>query len=66
MRPRSSRPSVGAVRGLSENGGGRYLVKLAESPFYAPGGGQVADEGTIECAAGDCRAAVQRRLPRRR
>ena len=33
-------------------------MKLAESPFYAAGGGQVADVGTIECA--------QRRLPRAR
>jgi alanyl-tRNA synthetase len=38
---------------------GSYLVKLAESPFYAPGGGQIADVGTIECAAGDCRARVR-------
>jgi len=37
----------------------RYLVKLAESPFYAAGGGQVADVGTIECADGDCRARVE-------
>ncbi|MGO9488611.1 MAG: alanine--tRNA ligase [Solirubrobacteraceae bacterium] len=54
--------TLAAVRGLSENGdgsGGRYLVKLAESPFYPPGGGQVGDAGTIECADGDCRAQVQ-------
>ncbi len=38
---------------------GRYLVKLAESPFYAAGGGQVADVGTIECEDGDCRARVE-------
>ncbi|HEV3046381.1 MAG TPA: alanine--tRNA ligase [Solirubrobacteraceae bacterium] len=38
---------------------GRLLVKLAESPFYAAGGGQVSDVGTIECAAGDCRARVE-------
>jgi alanyl-tRNA synthetase len=37
---------------------GRYLVKLAESPFYAPGGGQIADLGTIECEDGECRAQV--------
>jgi alanyl-tRNA synthetase len=37
----------------------RYLVKLAESPFYAAGGGQVADVGTIECEDGDCRARVE-------
>ncbi len=53
------RTTVAALQPLSSNGGGeRYLVKLAESPFYAPGGGQVADEGTIECADGDCRARV--------
>jgi alanyl-tRNA synthetase len=53
--------TVGALQSLpSENGGGeRYLVKLAESPFYAPGGGQIADVGTIECAEGDCRARVE-------
>jgi alanyl-tRNA synthetase len=37
----------------------RYLVKLAESPFYAGGGGQVSDAGTIECEHGDCRARVE-------
>jgi alanyl-tRNA synthetase len=46
--------TVGAV----EQEDGRYLVKLAESPFYAPGGGQIADVGTIECEHGDCRAQV--------
>jgi alanyl-tRNA synthetase len=34
------------------------LVKLAESPFYATGGGQVADDGVIECEDGDCRVRV--------
>ncbi len=34
-------------------------MKLAESPFYAAGGGQVADRGTIECEDGDCRARVE-------
>jgi alanyl-tRNA synthetase len=38
---------------------GRVLVKLADSPFYAAGGGQVSDVGTIECEAGDCRARVE-------
>jgi alanyl-tRNA synthetase len=37
---------------------GHLLVKLAESPFYPAGGGQVSDTGTIECASGDCRARV--------
>jgi alanyl-tRNA synthetase len=45
--------------GALEPQDGGYLVKLAESPFYAPGGGQVADVGTIECEHGDCRARVQ-------
>ncbi|HXO10537.1 MAG TPA: alanine--tRNA ligase [Solirubrobacteraceae bacterium] len=38
---------------------GRLLVKLVESPFYATGGGQVADSGTIECAGGGCLATVE-------
>jgi alanyl-tRNA synthetase len=37
----------------------RLLVKLAESPFYAAGGGQISDVGTIECEHGDCRARVE-------
>jgi alanyl-tRNA synthetase len=45
--------------GALEPHDGGFLVKLAESPFYAPGGGQVADVGTIECEHGDCRARVQ-------
>ena len=46
--------TVGAV----EQSNGRVLVKLADSPFYAAGGGQVSDAGVIECADGDCRARV--------
>jgi len=38
---------------------GRVLVKLAESPFYAAGGGQVSDSGYVECEHGDCRARVE-------
>jgi len=54
------RTTVAALQSVSGNGEGpqRYLVKLTESPFYAPGGGQVADAGTIECAQGDCSARV--------
>jgi alanyl-tRNA synthetase len=62
--------TVGAVQSLPSNGHGgettdgtangrHYLIKLAESPFYAPGGGQVADVGVIECRDGDCRALVE-------
>jgi alanyl-tRNA synthetase len=49
------RTTLGAVEQHDDG----YLVKLAESPFYAPGGGQVADVGTIECEHGDCRARVK-------
>jgi alanyl-tRNA synthetase len=57
--------TVVAIRPLDGAGGGngsapkRLLVKLAESPFYAAGGGQVSDVGTIECEHGDCRARVE-------
>ncbi len=44
--------------GALERDDGRVLVKLVESPFYATGGGQVADSGFVECADGDCLARV--------
>jgi alanyl-tRNA synthetase len=47
------------ANGTAEPAPARLLVKLAESPFYAAGGGQVSDVGTIECEHGDCRARVQ-------
>ena len=37
---------------------GRVMLKLVESPFYATGGGQVADAGVVECEDGGCRARV--------
>jgi alanyl-tRNA synthetase len=58
----------GAGAGANGNGGTaegtgpaprRLLVKLEESPFYAPGGGQVADTGTIEDRSTGVRARVQ-------
>jgi alanyl-tRNA synthetase len=45
------------VSGVLEQGG-RTFVKLATSPFYAQGGGQVSDTGVIECEDGDCRVTV--------
>jgi alanyl-tRNA synthetase len=35
--------------------GGRALVKLEESPFYAEGGGQVADSGLLRWEGGEAR-----------
>ena len=46
--------TIGAV----QRDDGRVLVKLVESPFYAAGGGQVSDAGTVACEHGDCRARV--------
>jgi alanyl-tRNA synthetase len=45
------------VTGLLERDG-RTFLKLAESPFYAAGGGQISDSGAIECEDGDCRVVV--------
>ena len=45
------------VSGLLQRDG-RTFVKLAESPFYAAGGGQISDAGTIECEDGGCHARV--------
>jgi alanyl-tRNA synthetase len=45
--------------GAAVHDDGRVLLKLVQSPFYATGGGQVADSGTIECEGGGCQATVQ-------
>jgi len=39
--------SIVAVEPVPDAGGGEVYVVLAENPFYATGGGQVADEGWI-------------------
>jgi alanyl-tRNA synthetase len=46
--------TIGAV----ESNDRRILLKLRESPFYATGGGQVADAGVLECEGGGCRGRV--------
>ena len=45
------------VAGVTERDG-KTFVKLAESPFYAQGGGQVSDSGRLACEGGDCEARV--------
>jgi alanyl-tRNA synthetase len=45
------------VTGVTEQDG-RTVIKLAESPFYAAGGGQISDAGTIACEDGDCLVRV--------
>jgi alanyl-tRNA synthetase len=46
--------TLAATTGLAavEGEDGRALVKLEESPFYAEGGGQVADSGVLRWAGG--------------
>ena len=53
------RTTVGRAALSRPTGRAATWSKLAESPFYAAGGGQVADAGTIECDDGDCRARVR-------
>jgi len=47
----SSTTGIAAV----EADNGRALVKLEQSPFYAEGGGQVADSGTLSWEGGEAR-----------
>jgi alanyl-tRNA synthetase len=47
------RSTTGLAAVAGENG--RALVKLEESPFYAEGGGQVADSGTLSWEGGEAR-----------
>ena len=51
------RTTVGSL-GAAGGGAGRLLVHLAESPFYATGGGQVADGGVLESETGGARGHV--------
>jgi alanyl-tRNA synthetase len=49
------RAATGVSAASSENG--RALVKLEESPFYAEGGGQVADSGSLRWDGGEAGVA---------
>lgn len=52
----SAATSVAAVEPLSDSAGnGEALVKLEESPFYAEGGGQVADSGLLRWDGSEAR-----------
>jgi len=59
IRPLDGLPDANGGSGDRAGTQTRLLVKLAESPFYAAGGGQISDIGTIECTHGDCRARVE-------
>jgi alanyl-tRNA synthetase len=59
LEPPGAEDGANGANGANGGAPTRLLVKLAESPFYAAGGGQVSDVGTIECAHGDCRARVE-------
>jgi len=53
-----------ATTGLAavEAADGKALVKLEESPFYAEGGGQVADSGVLRCGGNEIRVVDVYRL----
>jgi alanyl-tRNA synthetase len=53
-----------ATTGLAavETVNGKALVKLEESPFYAEGGGQVADSGVLRCGGSEARVVDVYRL----
>jgi alanyl-tRNA synthetase len=50
------------VLGAVDQANGQVLAKLAESPFYAEGGGQVSDTGHLETPSGHARVEGVYRL----
>jgi alanyl-tRNA synthetase len=54
--------TVGALEQAGGSGNGLVLTKFPESPFYAEGGGQVADSGVVESESGRARVEDVYRL----
>jgi alanyl-tRNA synthetase len=54
--------TVGALAPAAGSGNGLVLTKFPESPFYAEGGGQVADSGVVESDSGRARVEDVYRL----
>ena len=52
-----AKTSVAAAQALDADRDATLLVKLEESPFYAEGGGQVADSGTLRWDGGEAAVA---------
>ena len=60
------RSSSGPPSARSADDDGRVLVKLAESPFYPEGGGQVSDPGSVGARTATAWRAVEEVVPARR
>jgi alanyl-tRNA synthetase len=58
----SLRATTGVAAAAAGEVGGRALVKLEQSPFYADGGGQVADSGLLRWNGGEARVVDVYRL----